>query len=408
MSGSRNHETSAGLPLAGVKVLDLSQGIAGPYAAAILGLQGADVIKVEPPEGDWSRLMGGGKQGLTALSIACNPGKRSICVDARKAEGAALLAQLAENADVLVESFRPGVMARLGLDYATLAARNPRLVYASITGFGSDGPYRDLPGADSVIQALSGMMVMNRDAAGEPRRIGMTAVDVVAGIYTAQGVASALVAQARTGKGCLLPVSLMNAAAALQTIPVLDAAMHAGAASKPPVTVPSGTFRTSDGLINLTALRDKMFHGLARALNRAQWIDDTRYATNEDRLRNAAEINGLIQEALLDDSSQNWVARFREHEVLCAPVLDYAGFMADPQARHQGIFAQVQQDPFGTLPLAQLPGQRRATLPPAPLAGEHTGEILQQAGLPASRIDALRDAGIVYAHADLAARSRRA
>ncbi|WP_454691373.1 CaiB/BaiF CoA transferase family protein [Achromobacter aloeverae] len=391
-------------PLAGIKVLDLSQGIAGPYAAAILGMQGAQVTKVEPPEGDWSRLMGGGRQGLTALSIVCNPGKQSICVDARKPGGTELLVRLARDADVLIESFRPGVVERLGLDYATLAAQLPRLLYVSVTGFGDSGPYRDLPGADSVVQALSGMMVMNRDAAGEPRRIGMLAVDVATGLYAAQGVTAGLLKQARTGRGGFLPITLLHSAAAFQGIPMLDAAMHAGAGRKMPVTVPSGTFRTRDGLINLTALRDKMFHGLARALGQPEWVDDPRYRTNADRLANADEINAAIQARLLQDGSDAWVARFREQDVLCAPVLDYAGFMADPQARAQNVFAEIEQGPYGKLPVARLPGAPRAALPPAPVLGEHTEQVLASAGVPADRVAELRAAGVVYTHADISAR----
>ena len=391
-------------PLAGVKALDLSQGIAGPYAAAILRLQGAEVIKVEPPEGDWSRLMGGGKSGLTALSIACNLGKRSLCVDARKADGQALLKDLAANADVLIESFRPGVMDRLGLNYSGLAERCPRLLYTSVTGFGDDGPYRDLPGADSVIQALSGIMTMNRDAAGQPRRVGMMIVDAVTGIYTAQGIAAALVGQARTGKGGLLPITLMHVAAALQTIPLLDWAMHGGQ-KKPPITVPSGTFHTREGLINLTALRDKMFYGLARALGQPQWIDDPRYATNAARLQNADEINAAIQASLLEDTARNWVARFRAEQVLCAPVLDYDGFMQDPQVQAQEIFTQVDQVLFGALPIAQLPGQRCDHYPPAPLAGENTQDVLAEAGLSQERIDALRHDQVIFTRADLDARA---
>ncbi|WP_233233170.1 CaiB/BaiF CoA-transferase family protein [Bordetella sp. LUAb4] len=394
-------------PLAGIKILDLSQGIAGPYAAAILAMQGAQVIKVEPPEGDWSRLMGGGKQGLTALSIACNPSKQSVCVDARKPEGAELLASLVEGADVMIESFRPGVIGRLGLDYATLAKRHPRLLYVSLTGFGDSGPYRDLPCADSVVQALTGMMVMNRDAADQPRRIGMMAVDMTAGLYAAQGMTAGLLRQARTGKGGFLPVTLMQSAAALQGIPILDAAMHAGAARKPPVTVPSGTFRTRDGLVNLTALRDKMFHGLARALGQPAWIDDPRYRSNADRLAHADEINARIQALLLDDGSGNWVARFRAEDVLCAPVLDYAGFMADPQARAQGVFADIEQGPYGKLPYARLPGPPCATVPSAPVLGEHTEQILVDAGILPARVAELRAAGVVYTHDDIAARQAR-
>ncbi|ALM84285.1 CaiB/BaiF CoA-transferase family protein [Bordetella sp. N] len=404
MTGARNDAMADHGPLAGIKVLDLSQGIAGPYAAAILAMQGAHVIKVEPPEGDWSRLMGGGKQGLTALSIACNPGKSSVCVDARKPEGLQLLARLVEGVDVLIESFRPGVIGRLGLDYATLAKRHPRLLYVSLTGFGDSGPYRDLPCADSVVQALTGMMVMNRDAVDQPRRIGMMAVDVTAGLYAAQGMTAGLLRQARTGLGGFLPITLMQSAAALQGIPILDAAMHAGAARKPPITVPSGTFRTRDGLVNLTALRDKMFHGLARALGQSAWIDDPRYRTNADRLAHADEINARIQALLLEADSAHWVARFRAEDVLCAPVLDYAGFMADPQARAQGVFAEIEQGPYGKLPYARLPGAARTTVPAAPVLGEHTEQVLTDAGISLARVSELRKSGVVYTHDDISAR----
>ncbi len=164
---------------AGLQVLDMSQGVAGPYCAAMLGLQGADVVKVEPPGGDWIRVMGGGEAGMTPLAVAGNLGKRSLCIDARRPEGRAIIERLAARADVLVENFRPGVMAKLGLDAPTLRARNASLIYLSISGFGHEGPWADKPGTDSVLQAYTGIAASNRESDGTPRRLGMLVPDTV-------------------------------------------------------------------------------------------------------------------------------------------------------------------------------------------------------------------------------------
>src|SRR5471032_1127570 len=184
-------------PYAGLNVLDMSQGIAGPYCAALLGQHGANVIKIEPPAGDWIRPLGGGKDGMSALAIANNLGKRSICIDAARSEGRAVILKMAERADVFVENFRPGVMAKLGLDYAAMVAVDPDLIYLSITGFGDSGPDSHKPATDSVVQAMSGMAVTNKDAAGEPRRIGLFVPDTITALYAAQCVGAALYARDR-------------------------------------------------------------------------------------------------------------------------------------------------------------------------------------------------------------------
>ena len=258
MNAAAATASGADLPYAGIRILDLSQGIAGPSCAGIFARQGADVIKVEPLTGDWARLMGGGRDGMTAMSVSANIGKKAISIDAGKPEGRDLILRMAEQADVIIESFRPGVMDRLGLQYDRIAEKNPGVIYVSVTGYGHDGPARDLPGADSALQAMSGMMVMNKDAQGTPRRVGMLLVDASCGVYAAQRLGSALFARQRSGKGCRIDISLLGVTAALQSLSIIDDHLHAGI-EKPPVTVPSGTFRTRDGMINLTALRDKMF-----------------------------------------------------------------------------------------------------------------------------------------------------
>lgn len=384
------------LPYTGLRVLDLSQGIAGPSCAGILARQGAEVIKVEPFSGDWARLMGGGKDGITPMSVSSNFGKKAACIDAGKSAGAALILRMARDADIVIESFRPGVMEKLGLDYATVSAQNPRVLYVSVSGFGQNGPARDLPGADSALQAMSGMMVMNRDAEGNPRRVGMLIVDAACGVYAAQRVGSALFARERSGRGERIDVTLMAVTAALQALPIIDDHVHAGI-PKPPVTVPSGTFRTRDGMLNLTALRDKMFFAMARVLGRTEWADEPAYATNQLRLERAAEINAKIQEALLEHDNAYWVERFQKEDVLCAPVLDYAAFRAHPQVTHQKLFHDRHQQGMGTIPVAVLPGLD-APPPdsPAPYLGEHTAEVLRALGLDDREIAALEAEHVIY------------
>jgi len=277
-------------PFAGVRVLDVSQGLAGPYCAGLLGLQGASVIKVDPPGGDWIRAAGSGREGMTALAIMGSAGKRSACIDATKPEGKTLLLQLARDADVFVHNFRPGVIERLGLGYETLAKENPALVYVSVSGFGPDGPDARKAATDSVLQALTGMAHINRDADGTPRRIPFLVPDTVTGVYAAQATGAALFARAMTGRGRHVEVSLMDACAALQAAPILDAQFSMG---KPPaaIVVPSGIFRTKNGHITVASLSDTMFEALLKALGLEAMGSDPRYATLEARRKNAPSIN---------------------------------------------------------------------------------------------------------------------
>ena len=391
-------EVHAG-PYAGLNVLDLSQGIAGPYCAALLAQHGANVIKIEPPAGDWIRLLGGGKQGMSALAIVNNLGKRSICIDAMQAEGRALILNMAQRADVLVENFRPGVMARLGLEYARLAAVNARLIYLSITGFGDSGPDSHKPATDSVLQAKTGMAFVNKDADGRPRRIGLMVPDTATAIYAAQCVGAALYARDarpdRGGRGRQLRVSLAECCTAFQAGPILDDFLFAGQ-FKPPITVPAGVFATRDGHVVLATLRDTMWQGLCRALAREDWLAEPRYASAELRARAGEEINGAVAAIVAGRDTSVWAALFEQHDVLFAPVQDYAALRDDPQIRHMGFFAETEQAPYGKLPVPHAPGSpRTGVLPAAPRAGEHTREILGEFGFGAAQIDAMLRSGVV-------------
>ena len=393
-------------PYAGLKVLDLSQGIAGPYCAALLGQYGANVIKVEPPAGDWIRLLGGAKEGMSALAVVNNLGKRSICIDATRAEGRALILKMARSADVLVENFRPGVMAKLGLEYAALAADNPRLIYLSITGFGDSGPDAHKPATDSVLQAKTGMAAANKDAAGQPRRIGIMVPDTATALYANQCVSAALYARdarsQRGGRGRHLRISLAECCAAFQAGPILDDFLFAGA-DKPPITVPAGVFATRDGHVVLATLRDAMWQGLCRALAREDWLSEPRYASAALRGRAAAEINRTVAAIIGSRETGVWAELFERHDVLFAPVQDYAALRADAQIRHMAYFGEAEQAPYGRLPVPQAPGSARSeTLPAAPRAGEHTREILVEFGFSATDIAALQRSGVV-SHLETAA-----
>jgi crotonobetainyl-CoA:carnitine CoA-transferase CaiB-like acyl-CoA transferase len=388
------HCPDAELPYAGLTVLDLSQGVAGPYCGSIFALQGASVLKVEPPTGDWCRVLGRGSAGLGALAIAANLGKRSIAVDATKPAGRELLLELAARADVVLESFRPGVIAKLGLDYASVSARNPQVVYASITAFGDTGPWARKAGTDSVLQAYTGMTVVNRDAAGLPRRIGLLVPDTITALYAVQSVQAALYARMRTGKGRHVELSLAQCCAAFQTGPIVDASLFPGAT--PPNNVPAGVFRTTDGCIVLLALHDAMWIGVCRALGQDAWLTDPANATHAQRAARCDEINAATAALIATRSTAEWVEIFERHDVLCAEVLDYPGFREHPQTRHMGYFAPLDQPPYQPIDVPRLPGiASGGPVPRAPRAGEHTREILSEFGHNTAAIAALEQSGIV-------------
>jgi crotonobetainyl-CoA:carnitine CoA-transferase CaiB-like acyl-CoA transferase len=380
----------------GLTVLDMSQGVAGPGCGVMLGLNGANVIKVEPPDGDWIRVMGGGREGLTANAIIGNLGKRSICVDARQPEGRALIVQLAAKADVLIENFRPGVMGKLGLDYETMEQGNPGLIYVSITGFGASGPWSQKPGTDSVLQAYTGMAMLNKEDSGRPKRLGMLVPDTISGIYAAQCVGAALFARGRDGRGRHIEVSLAECCAFFQAAPLVDEELFADR-YKPPVAVPAGVFSTANGgFITLLTLRTDMWERLCKALGREEWLADARFATNDLRGEHAAEINRLVAEVLLTRGSKAWIDILEKSDVLCAEVQGYGQLRDHAQMQHMGYFGELRQPPYEPLAMPYLPGTDRSRpLPAAPFAGQHTREILAELGRSKDEIAAMEKTRVV-------------
>jgi crotonobetainyl-CoA:carnitine CoA-transferase CaiB-like acyl-CoA transferase len=386
-------------PYVGLTVLDMSQGMAGPYCGELLRQHGASVIKVEPPGGDWIRGMGGGEAGMTALAVVNNLGKRSISIDATKPAGREVIERMVLRADVLLENFRPGVMKKLGLDYEPLSALNPRLIYFSITGFGDSGPLAGKPATDSVLQAMTGMTIANRDASGRPTRIGLFVPDTITALYAVKCIGAALYARdaqkQNGGRGKHIQISLAECCAAFQSGAIFDDFLFSGK-RRPPVSVPAGVFATGDGHLVLATLRDSMWQGVCHALGREDWLDRAEYATRPQRVQHEREITDAVAAILAERGTAEWIAVLEKHDVLCAPVQDYKQLRNDPQMTHMHYFAQADQPPYGKIPLPHVPGTERSGLQPcAPRAGQHSREILSEFGYDVDAIANLERDGLV-------------
>lgn len=382
-------------PYAGVRVLDLAQGVAGPYCAEILAQQGATVTKVEPLAGDWVRGIVGSRDGIGPLAIFSNLGKRSLCLDFAKPQGRDVVLKLAERADVCIEGYRPGVMDKLGLGYPALSARNPGLIYVSISAFGSGGPLVAKAGTDSVMQAMTGMASLNRDKDGTPRRLPLLVPDTGTAIYAAQAVGAALYARMRGGRGRHLEISLLQCCLAFQAGQILESLLMRDLNVATSRTVPYGVFATADGHIVLLALHEAMWRNLCKALDRSDWLNEPRYATMATRGQHSAEIDAAIARILKTRTTAQWDETFDRHDVLCAPTMVYTDLPTHPQVRAQQCFVDVAQPPWGELPLPRQPFATEPAPGYCPRAGEHSRAILAESGYSENDIARLERDGIV-------------
>jgi crotonobetainyl-CoA:carnitine CoA-transferase CaiB-like acyl-CoA transferase len=367
-------------------VLDMSQGIAGPVSAGILARQGARVIKVEPLGGDWIRGTGASQQGMSANALAGNFNKRGVAIDAASSLGREALLRMIPQVDVLVENFRHGVMKKLGLDYETLSQHNPRLVYCSITGFGTQGPLKSKPATDSVVQAYSGMAVINGDAE-RPRRMGLYVPDNISALYAAQAISAALYERTETGRGQHVEISLVECCAAFQSGPMVNAYLFdRNPSEKVAVFAPAGEFRTKTGWMVVACSNADMFIRLAKAVGRDNWLSDPRYADSDVRKRYLKEINADLGEALAQDTREAWMQKLEAADVLVSPVHDYFELYDDAQMQAMNYFCSVPQAPYGEVKVPHLPGASR-DVKPAPRLGEHTQLVLQEMGFSDAEID---------------------
>ena len=388
-------------PLAGLKVVDLSQGIAGPYCAMLLAQHGAEVIKVESiGEGDWARALGVRYESHTAFSIIGNMGKRSISVDLKTEAGKQVLWRLLEGADIFLEGFRPGVIKRLGFDYEAVSAREPRILYVSISGFGQTGPLSERPAMDPVLQAYTGMMIENRGEDGIPHRVPVIVVDMSTALYAYQALSTALYARRDEARGRYIDVSLMQAATALQSIRLM--ACHLEGGTMKPGGVPGGVFKTADGWMSIVAINDRDWASLCAAMDMPAVAKDARFASPALRLANEAAVYAIVRPAIAAKPSAHWSARLTEARLMHERLNSYADFLDQPQVRETGLIHWLEQAglpqkvPVPALPGMQppAPGTSRAD---APVPGQHSAAILAEHGYSPAEIEALMGNGTVAA-----------
>lgn len=399
--------------LEGVKVLDLTRVIAGPLATQILGDLGADVVKVERPvEGDDVRRTGppwaaGSAKGVERTStyfLAVNRNKRSITVDYATPEGAGLIRDLAMQADVVMENFRPGTLQRHGLGADQLRAANPRLIYCSVSGFGQTGPYSGRSGYDYLAQAMSGVMTVNGPADGDPTRLGIPVADICAGHYAAMGVLAALTHRAASGVGQSVDISLFEAQLAV-LLNAFSGPFNGGQAlgrtgNEHPSASPYGVFDVDDGQILIATFSDREFIRLAAALGHAEWASDERFATNGARVAHRGELRALMTDALRGGTRSQWMDRLNAATVSCGPLNEISDLANDPQVLARNGLVDLDQPDLGRIRSVASPLKLAETPPtyrrPPPSLGAHTDEVLRDwLGLDAVRIGALRKNGAV-------------
>lgn len=382
------------LPLDGIRVLDLTNVLAGPFCTYQLVLMGAEVIKVEAPGGgDLARQLGAdphlSKRLMGASFLAQNAGKKSIVLDLKQDADKQAFRALTKTADVVVENFRPGVMARLGLDYQALKQIKPDLIYCAISGFGQTGPMSDAPAYDQIVQGLSGAMSITGDAQSAPLRAGYPVADSIGGMNAAFAIAAALAGRARDGEGAFLDVSMLDSTIATMGW-VVSNYLIVGQEPVPMgndnfTAAPSGAFQTGDGLLNIAANKQEQFHALARVIERADLIDDSRFAEREARKRNRAALTTEVERGLASKSAGEWESLLNRVGVPAGRVLSVPGALELEQVRHRQFIHRFEGDAAGlgkALHVCaggyQIDGAPCAPATPPPELGAHTQEILAE------------------------------
>ena len=389
--------------LDGIRVVDLTRMLPGPYATMVLADLGADVIKIEPPAGDSTRVMPGAS-GLDSPSFnAVNRGKRGIVLNLKTPAGRDVLLRLARATDILIENYRPGVMAGFGAGYEALAAINPRIIYASISGYGQTGPQRARGGFDLVAQGVSGIMSVTGEPGGAPAKAGVPLTDLGAGLFALVGILAALEHRHRTGAGQHVDTALVDAGVALSVWEATEyfsgAGVPAALGSAHRMNAPYQAIRCADGYITLGAANDRLFARFCDLIGHPEWRSRPEYATNAGRVANRRLLAEEIETITSEQPRAYWLALFDANDIPCGPINDYAQVFADPQVRAREMMVETDHPTLGRTRMLGSPIKMSATPPDvtrrAPLLGEHTEEILREAGYQDEEIAALRAAKAV-------------
>ena len=392
------------MPLDSIVVLDLSRVLSGPYCTMMLGDMGAEIWKVEPPGGDDSRgLAPPFIAGESAYYMSVNRNKRDICLDIRSPEGKEAVLRMAERADVVIENFRPDMKDRLGIGYNDVLKRNPNVVYCSISGFGQDGAYRELPGLDNVFQGMAGLMEVTGEEGGGPVKTGERIADVLTGVNAAFGIMVALFHRARTGEGQYLDLALVDCLLAAQA-PMVSYYFATG--KQPPrqgngslFSSPTGTFQTADRPINLCIMNDKHWGKLCEALDRKDLQGNEQLQSNQLRVENTRVITDIVAKALRERPAAEWLAMLRKAGVPCGLVYSYEEVFNDPQIVQNGMLQEVSHPTVGMQKTIGLPIRLQKTPATirrsAPTKGQHSRELLRENGYGDDEIEAMVRKGVL-------------
>ncbi|GHH99326.1 CaiB/BaiF CoA transferase family protein [Neobacillus kokaensis] len=391
--------------LGGIKVLDLTRVLAGPHCTMILADLGADVIKVEAPGGsDETRCWGPPFQnGVSAYYLCANRNKRSITVNLKSEEGREIIRKIAKEADVLIHNFKTGSMEKWQLDYEFLKITNPRLVYCSITGFGETGPYRHLPGYDYIIQGMSGMMSITGSEESGPMKIGVAMVDILTGLYSAISIQAALLERERSGQGQRIDMSLMDTAvsslANVASNYLISGKIPKRLGNDHPNIVPYSKFKALDGEMIIAVGNNRQFAKLCEVMGISEMALDEKFHTNEDRVKNKLELTEILENQLHMKPIHEWIELFSQHNIPCGPIATMDQVFDHPQVVARDMVVQVDHPEAGTVKLVGSPIKLSRTKTRIerhpPIAGEHTNEILQEAGYSFEAIEKLKQTKII-------------
>jgi len=395
--------TKSPAALDGIRVLDVTQVMAGPFCAMMLADLGATVVKVEPPAGDSTRQMPGASGTDSPSFNAVNRGKRSIVLDLKTIQGREIFVRLARSSDIVIENYRPGVMTSLGLDYAALSAANPRLIYASISGYGQTGPQRGKGGFDLIAQGVAGIMSITGEPGGPPVKAGVPVTDLGAGLFSLVGILAALEHRHRTGAGQLIDTSLVDAGVALSVWEATEYFSGIGVptalGSAHRMNAPYQAIRCADGYITLGAANERLFRRLCEVLGHTEWSAEPAFADNASRVKHREALAARIESITSTRPRAHWLSLLEANDIPCGPINDYAQVFADPQVLARAMVVETDHPTLGHLRTLGSPIKMSATPPDvsrrAPRLGEHTDDVLTEAGLSDAEIAALRQSGAV-------------